>query len=200
MRRVVKIGGSLLLRSRLRRDFNAWLSSQSPAQTLVIVGGGELVDAIRNLDQVRSRDSAVVHWCCVDLLQTTFQFLRDWFDDWHLIETAEGFQDHLDAGFPVDRPTLINVRSFYRPDCDHGLPHDWRTTTDAIAAALAIQTFSDELVLLKSCEPDDSLSLQQLAATGIVDAALLPIAGQVNRIRVQRLGEINEMRSENRKT
>ena len=81
----------------------------------------------------------------------------------------------------------MSVSTFYRPDHDFGLPHNWNTTTDAIAAALAAETSSDELVLLKSCSVDDSLSIGQLAETGIVDAALPQIADRVKTIRVETL-------------
>ena len=49
-RRVIKLGGSLLLRNSLRRDVLNWLSNQPPAKNIVIVGGGKIIDAVRDLD------------------------------------------------------------------------------------------------------------------------------------------------------
>ena len=187
MRRVVKVGGSLLQQANLPRDLVAWLSSQQPAETLLIVGGGELIEAIRRIDRAALNDPATVHWRCVDLLQTTYQFVKDWYPNWESIETVAEFQRALDCGFSNSRPTLVAVGSFYRPESDGGLPTDWRTTTDAIAALLAIKCCSDELVLLKSCQVDDSLSINELAAAGIVDEALPLIAAQVDKIRIERL-------------
>lgn len=187
MKRVVKLGGSLLDRHQLKRDLTTWLSEQSPAQTLMIVGGGALIDAIRRLDDHGGSDPATVHWRCVDLLQTTFQFLSDWFPHWPTIDSVEQLQNAICEGVPVDSPTLVGVGSFYAPGGDDGLPHDWRTTSDAIAALLAIRWQADELVLLKSCQVDSSLSIDELAGAGIVDHSLPLIAGGVNEIRIEML-------------
>lgn len=187
MRRVVKIGGSLLLQPGLRTSINRWLAAQPPAQTLVIVGGGDLINAVRELDRAQPGLPADIHWLCVDLLRVTFQFTRDFFDHWNVIDSAADLQRAIHDGSDSDQPALVSASVFYRPDNDYGLPHDWSTTTDAIAAALAVETVSDELVLLKSCLVDQSLSIQQLADTKVVDTALPLIADRVKSIRVESL-------------
>ena len=187
IRRVIKVGGSLLLRPDLPQVLNAWLANQTPAQTLVIVGGGQLIDAIRKLDAIRRTDAVSVHWRCVESLRTTFEFFADWFPRWPTVRNAEQFRAALDCGFSCDYPTLIAVSAFYSPQHDFDLPTDWRTTTDAIATVLAVECSADELVLLKSCEVDPSLSLGQLAAAGIVDEAMAPMAQRIDSIRVEPL-------------
>jgi aspartokinase-like uncharacterized kinase len=187
MRRVVKVGGSLLLRAELPQQLAAWLAKQPPAETLVLVGGGQLIDAIRNLDAVRRVDQVAVHWRCVESLGTTFEFFADWFPHWQAIRSGEEFRAALNRGFAANDATLIAVSAFYSPQSDFDLPTDWRTTTDAIASVLAVESSADELVLLKSCQVDRSLSLDRLAAAGIVDAAMLPIAQRVKSIRVEQL-------------
>ena len=87
---------------------------------------------------------------------------------------------------------MVAVDAFYSREQDSGqrapvLPRNWQTTTDAIAAVLALLANADELVILKSCEIDPTLSLDQLAAKGIVDEAFPMIAGAVNAIRLERL-------------
>ena len=195
IRRVVKVGGSLLLRPDLPQDLNAWLANQTPAQTLVIVGGGQLIDAIRKLDAVRHTDTVSVHWRCVESLRTTFEFFADWFPHWPTIRNAAEYTAALDRGFACDYPTLIAVSAFYRPQQEFDLPTDWRTTTDAIATVLAVECSADELVLLKSCEVDSSLSLEQLAAAGIVDEAMAPMAQRIDSIRVEPLGSSRKQMS-----
>lgn len=76
--RVVKLGGSLLSRADLLDDFLVWQqTSRSPTTTdLVLVGGGEMVDAVRRWDALRPVEPADVHWLCVDLLQGSFAHLR----------------------------------------------------------------------------------------------------------------------------
>jgi aspartokinase-like uncharacterized kinase len=198
MRRVVKVGGSLLLRPHLTEDLRNWFSAQPPAQTLVIVGGGELIDAVRNLDRLGQSDPATIHWRCVELLQTTFQFLRDWFPDWTSVETETQLRIRLQQGFAdVGQPILVAVDAFYSPGVEAKLPMDWRTTTDAIAALLAMQSGSDELVLLKSCPVDRSQSIDELVSAGIIDEAFPLVAGGIRQIRIERLEEASPRRSTN---
>ena len=190
MRRVVKIGGSLLTRQDLPLVLPNWISQQPPAETLCIVGGGAVIDAIRQLDEIHSCDPAKIHWMCVDLLQTTFQLVASWFD-WPTVARPDEFQETLIRGFSTVSPTLIAVSSFYFPAADSLtpsiLPHDWRTTTDSIAASLARQAHADELVLLKSCEVNDGSTPQQLADRGIVDEAFPEITQGISEIRIERL-------------
>ena len=114
MRRVVKVGGSLLLRENLPSESRSWFAAQRPAENIVIVGGGELINAIRKLDALRESSPAEVHWRCVGLLSTTFQIVCDWFPDWEHVSTAEAFQRGVDFGFCSGKPTLVDVNSFYQ--------------------------------------------------------------------------------------
>lgn len=187
MRRVVKLGGSLLIRDDVVERLRRWYAAQPEAETLLIVGGGELINAIRHLDRVHPGEPAEVHWRCVDLLQVTFELVREWFPGWGSITGAEAFDRQCREGFALDRPTLVSVRAFYRRGAGAGLPEDWSTTTDAISAYLARRTSADELVLLKSCEVDSAAGLRELAARGIVDPAFPAAAKGVPRVSVRKL-------------
>ena len=187
MRRVIKIGGSLLLREDLHSAVTSWLQDQAQAENLVIVGGGEVIDAIRHMDALRPRDPERVHWQCVELLRTTFEAIGDLFYNWSQISSPQEFSQARDNGFSVDVPTLLDVNAFYRPGDGSPLPLDWRTTTDAIAGLLAIRTDADELVLLKSCAADPTRTLAELAADGVVDAALPTLADQLKVVRAEKL-------------
>lgn len=187
MRRIIKIGGSLLLREHLTADLNAWVATQSPAQTIAIVGGGELIDAIRRLDQRHPCDAAWVHWRCVRLLRTTFDWLADQLPNWRVHVTADHFESlHSNRH---DGCHLVCVDSFYHPDADAELPLSWETTTDAIAGWLAILLQADELVLLKSCDAADWKRLDDLAADGFIDAALPQLADRLPPLRIVNFGD-----------
>lgn len=188
MRRVIKIGGSLLRYKSLPRSLRSWLDSQPPAETFAIVGGGELIDAVRHLDETFPASPMWVHWQCVSLLRTTFEWLAVQLGDWQIESTAEQF-DQLKRTFPAQTDNasyLVAVDSFYHPGVDSPLPEDWTTTTDAIAGWLSVLLDADELVLLKSCDVDPSASLADLARQGVIDAALpllendLPVVRFVN--------------------
>jgi aspartokinase-like uncharacterized kinase len=189
-RRVVKLGGSLLRRADLPERLSVWLAAQPPGETLVIVGGGELIDAMRRLDAVRPVDPATMHWRCVRLLRGTFETVRDWFPSWHVIESAAAFEAAIERGFATDAPTLISVPAFYHPGSaadSPPLPEDWRTTTDAIAGRLAVQVRAARVVLLKSCPVDPSADISELSRRGVVDQAIAGIADRVPLIDVQPL-------------
>ena len=191
MRRVVKVGGSLLERIDLQVALLSWLERQETRETLIVTGGGRLVDAIRDLDAIRPGDVRQTHWLCVELLDVTFRLMSSWFD-WPILTTWQELQHGMTHGFATDRPTLVAVRSFYHPDfggdsTNLALPCNWQTTTDSIAGLLALQTGADELVLLKSCQIDPRLSLRQLAERGIVDAAFPVIAHGIASVRLDGL-------------
>jgi hypothetical protein len=76
---VVKIGGSLLSSEGLPRRMRKWLALEMAAHLdthfLLIVGGGKLADAVREVDETAQLDSAAAHWICVDLMDVTAQLL-----------------------------------------------------------------------------------------------------------------------------
>lgn len=189
MRRVVKVGGSLLSRPNLPSDLDRWLVQQTSAETAVIVGGGARVDAVRRSDQLAPGNQIDIHWKCVDLLEQTRNHMATLID-WDTVSTSEELDRCIDVGFPSDRPTLVSVCSFYDRRTRVDVPLDWRTTSDTIAAILAIRAKADELVLLKSCEVDPCADIQSLADRGIVDEALPQVGQDIALIRVERLDAV----------
>ncbi|MCA9136589.1 MAG: hypothetical protein KDB00_07515 [Planctomycetales bacterium] len=194
---MIKIGGSLLRQNDLVCNLQNWLCQQTSAETLAIVGGGEMIDAVRRLDATFACDPAWLHWQCVGLLQFTFHWLGRQLDDWQLHATPDQFSDLTRQLQQTRQPRdvtapdgsqdsakhLIDVNSFYRAGLSSPLPEDWTTTTDAIAGWLAILVDADELVLLKSCDVDETKSLAELADEGVIDRALLTLADQLPPIR-----------------
>ncbi|MDA1179764.1 MAG: hypothetical protein O2931_13325, partial [Planctomycetota bacterium] len=70
-RRVVKLGGSLLSDPQLPVRWDAWWRSQPRWDTLVVVGGGCWVDAVREADKLHSLGEEVSHWLAIDALRIT---------------------------------------------------------------------------------------------------------------------------------
>lgn len=194
-RRVLKIGGSLLTCQDLPTRLDAWVDQQPSAETIAIVGGGELVDAMRHLDAINAMDPEWLHWRCVDLLRVTFDWFAGRVPHWRIVGSKEEFASAFDARPDVElqaeRRCLVAVQCFY--ERNHGnrdteanvpkLPISWATTTDAIAALLSIRLNADELVLFKSCSVDTSRTLAELASDGIVDEAFPMFSDQVPPIR-----------------
>lgn len=186
MRRVIKVGGSLLSSPNLPDSLTRWIERQGVAENLVVVGGGELVDAIRKLDQIRPSDPVKTHWRCIELMEMTRSIFADWFD-WDSIITSRQLETVMANEFSSERPTVVAVKAFYDAATKSTVPMDWCTTSDTIAAILALTVEADELVLLKRCELDPRQSIAGLAASGIVDQAIQHLADQVPSIRVEQL-------------
>jgi len=140
MLQVVKLGGSLLTRPSLIEDLHQWRCRQRHRQTLAIVGGGRMIDAVRQWDRLRPAASPDVHWLCVDLLAGSLAHLRaaltadDRFADTEYLSTPREWtqwrsqlgqrQDEspidTEANFPPKVPSpssgqwwWVNVPAFY---------------------------------------------------------------------------------------
>ncbi len=50
MRRIIKIGGSMLLRDNLATAVNDWLDAHPADQTMTIIGGGTWIGGVRELE------------------------------------------------------------------------------------------------------------------------------------------------------
>ena len=185
--RIVKIGGSLIQRADIADQVRHWMGQQSPANHLVLLGGGKLIDVVREIDQVHACDSEVIHWLCVELLSATFTIAKSWFPEWGCVESPSEFDAwQRRRNRELEEPTLININAFYHPKQTGGLPLDWRTTTDSIAAMLGHVTRAEEVVLLKSCEIPSGLTARKLVDAGIVDDAFADTIGEL-RFRLAKL-------------
>lgn len=212
--RVIKIGGSLLLRPNLLADLRQWReqNEQPGDTTIAIIGGGQMIDAVRSWDRLRPGDSSRVHWRCVEMLRHSFDCLRDALEvdpawtNWQSIETSIAWQAWLDRP-GGGRFVLLNVPAFYHAQASRRskfpLPEDWRTTTDAIAIWLASEISTSihrshgvdadkvECVLLKSCEIPSRWTVSSLVESGIIDAACGELEQAIPSLRVCRLSPSN---------
>lgn len=201
MKRVIKLGGSFLTCSDLESRLQRWQQSVTPAHTLAIVGGGGLVNAIRDMDAIASLEERTTHWRCVELLSHTFEIMAQRLN-WPTIQRPEELEQWIQAPTSKEEITLVRVDTFYRESNTAAtingtsrwnssirdlLPENWDTTTDSIAAMLAWGIQSSELVILKSCPVSPEATLRELAAAGIVDQALPQIAEKVSNVRVEQL-------------
>lgn len=208
---VVKLGGSLLTRPGLADDLKAWTLGRSGSTHLVIVGGGPIVDAVRTIDRVNRDDPQRVHWRCIDLLQCTFEMVAGWLPEWIAIDLpgrdgdtdgdGDGPEDGGAAGASPpasarvasglgERLTrgathLVSVRSFYARGDRTPLPESWDTTSDSLAAWLAVLVGAERLVLWKSCPVSPAATLPELATAGIVDPVFTRVASSIPAVEVR---------------
>jgi aspartokinase-like uncharacterized kinase len=176
--RVIKLGGSLLDWPEFPGQLRHWLNRQSAAANLMLIGGGELVEAIRKLDAAHSLGEKNAHWHCIRSLGVTTAVFGSLFPE---ATPAPREPVNVRAGlFLLDAEWIMreDQRRSARP-----LPETWDVTTDSIAARAAVFYGATELVLLKSKLPDRIGNLRSLAETGYVDAHFPICAKSLTKIR-----------------
>jgi aspartokinase-like uncharacterized kinase len=203
---VLKIGGSILFSGKpLSEQVDALSQDLRGCQVFVIIGGGEIVEAMRQLHRFRPElDMGWIHWECVRLLDRTFAISQQLAPSWSSVTTSE----ELAAALAGEREgiNLVRVHAFYhmnvsRPAIGEATSMDaeraevypaesWDTTTDTLAWYLAWRISAQEVWLLKSCEwtKGESLDLEQLvklAENGVVDRELPRLARLAPEIRIR---------------
>jgi 5-(aminomethyl)-3-furanmethanol phosphate kinase len=197
--RVIKVGGSLLSWPDLVPAFRRWLSMQPTAANVVVVGGGALVDAIRQLDRQHRLEAEVSHWLSVRAMSLTAELFVSLLGDARLVSRIEDLDRRGVALQAVD------VESFLRQDAKNsdGLPCNWDVTSDSIAARAAHTLEARELVLLKSTLPQEA-TLDLWCQSGIVDPyfprAAVGLAVRCVNLRSDRFHEVLASGDPNRAT
>lgn len=144
---VVKVGGSLLDWPALGVQLNAWLRQLGGGPVLVIPGGGQAAQAIRQLDRVHPLGEDAAHWLAIQAMSLNARFLNE------LLPAAD-----LTANPPLDGLAcasgwyVLDALPYFRADeaSAHHLPHGWQVTSDSLAVRAAVRVKARELVLLKS--------------------------------------------------
>ena len=100
--RVVKVGGSLLSSSGLGQRIKGWRERQPPAPTAWVVGGGKLVDVVRDWHANQSKEYATAkeaaHWMSVDLMSVTAKMFASSVGAWPIESSPESLQQQFRAG------------------------------------------------------------------------------------------------------
>lgn len=128
--RVLKLGGSLLLLPDWPRRLTSWLELHPAPLNLLLVGGGQIVDAVRELDAQHDLPTAFAHWLCIDLLSATARIAGQLLPSFPLLTTPAELQqvmgdrrlnespgrEHEDGSRPTLRQSnsyIVVVSCFY---------------------------------------------------------------------------------------
>jgi aspartokinase-like uncharacterized kinase len=181
--RVVKLGGSLLDLPDLGARLRAWLDQQESADTILVVGGGTLVEGLRRRQKTEGFTDRQAHWLAIRAMADQAEMLRSVLPEHEpLTDITLAHARRLDSNV---RLWILDAHSFMR-DTDScqvtPLPESWEVTSDSIAARVAELCDADELVLLKSAQPPQG-SLEELAAAGYVDRFFPQAAAKLRRVR-----------------
>ena len=186
--RVIKLGGSLLTMPNLKQKFQKWCRENPHPLTLIIVGGGPAVDAVRLVHQANPLSERFAHWVCIDLLRHTARIAHEILGNVDLYETKDDLQQPF-SGSKVNSPTpiiaIVQVGTcFARMYPNMGLPESWDVTSDSLAAAFSQMYAAEELVVMKSSDaPGDNLDLELLADAGFVDPYFADLAEDIDQVR-----------------
>jgi 5-(aminomethyl)-3-furanmethanol phosphate kinase len=165
---VVKVGGSLLDWPALADRLTSYLDDRRGDRLVLVVGGGRFADALRDLDRAQAIGEARSHALALRVLDLTAHALAAIVPGLVVVDDIPA----LPRAWETGRSPILAPRRFL--DLDDGspdpLPHAWTTTTDAIAARLAVRLGARELVLLKSAPIPPGLDLEAASRLGLVDA------------------------------
>lgn len=159
-RLVAKVGGSLFDLPDLRDRLTQWIRSQSYPHILLVPGGGNGAEVVRQFDELHQIGSEASHWLAVRVLTVNAHFLGELLGV-PVVATA--------TNNPI---AVVDPHAFCAADERNpgSLPHNWDVTSDSIAARIAI-VFNANLALLKSVNLPPNLTWPEASAQGFVDLA-----------------------------
>ncbi len=176
---VIKMGGATLFQQYgFEAEVRSLLSQNKKAQVWLLVGGGDLVQAMRDANQIYPRlQEEEVHWQCIELLDHTWTIAKQVVPTKLSIASREELEQVKQIR---DAPgaAWVRVQSYYnREDC-HQIPTgwlpktDWNTTTDVLAWLLGKIIDADRVILMKQCECNSAWTLAEAANRGVIDSEL----------------------------
>ena len=180
--RVCKLGGSLLDDPCLSSRLHTWLSGQAAACTVLIVGGGRLVDAIQDQARIHGLSDENAHWLCIEAMGLNTRLMRSLLPEAEFVSQWSSLPPH-DASRLVLLDAEDYLRGADRDFCEGPLPTNWDVTSDSIAARIAQTLAADELVPLKSALPPGPRTIESASEAGYVDRFFPRAAAGLKRIR-----------------
>jgi aspartokinase-like uncharacterized kinase len=176
---VIKVGGSLLAEPGAMKTVAEWLAvtAQAGQTRLLIAGGGKTVEAIRRIDAANPLSPAAAHWAAIAVMDANTLLLADWLPNFEI-------QDQLPttAGDGILR--CGGLLRAVEPHCvGERLRVGWETTSDAIAARVAV-LWDARLVLLKHSLLATYSSLGEAAAEGVIDPETPRIAASLESVQL----------------
>ncbi len=166
----VKVGGSLLTRRDWPQRLGSLLTaSNAPLQ--IMVGGGPVVDGLRQLDAASPQPAERMHRLAIQAMEITAEMVAE----------ELGLRVCREPAADTSRHCVIHPEAWRTRGGFDGLPASWEVTSDSLAAIVAA-TVGQPLLLLKSvCPPHagESLPLTALAEAGWVDPHFPQAAGRL---------------------
>lgn len=171
---VLKVGGSLLSWPDWPWLLDRLIASMGDMPLALVVGGGAVVDGLRQIDSAAPQPASLMHNLALDCMHTLAQ----------LVSQSTGLPLSANpaggsAACVLDVPTWVLTHPR-----GAALPASWEVTSDSIAACVA-DTYGSTLMLAKSAPPPATwcgTGLESLTAAGWVDPFFPTAADQLREI------------------
>lgn len=168
---VVKIGGSVLERGALAATL-ADILAASPRPLAVVPGGGPFAEAVRIAQAQAGFSDRLAHRLALSAMGAMAEVFATLAPALTVEASPSRFALVAAAGrVPVWNPAPLAAG-------DAAIPETWDVTSDSLAVHLAALLGASRVQLLKSCAVPPGVSLAELSARGIVDAALPAFAAR----------------------
>jgi 5-(aminomethyl)-3-furanmethanol phosphate kinase len=187
---VAKIGGSLLTAPNLAQRLRTWLEAETAAQPgthfVLLVGGGRLVDMVREIDARVPLGDEAAHQIAIALMDVSSQIVASMLPELSCTADFDELLQRIETpGITLFQPArfMVEVEPHH---AGLRLPASWMVTSDSIAARLAIMLGAKELVLAKSSPPPGDASpvaISLWAESGYVDAYLPRLSAEIPAVR-----------------
>lgn len=183
--RVVKLGGSLWQHPGMEVPLRRWLARQPVMRNVIVVGGGDYAEQVRELDRCSGLDNVDAHWLAIRAMSLLAWTLCQFDSAWQYIDTWQQLErtlhtDNRQATVIFDPDEFLRRHEPQLPGMK--LPSGWHVTSDSIAARICQVVDGAELTLLKSRLPFDAAQTPK-RAVDYVDAHFVSASRGVRRIR-----------------
>jgi aspartokinase-like uncharacterized kinase len=185
---VVKIGGSLS-HDPLLREWLTQLWEMGGGRVVIVPGGGDFADAVRQYQREWRFDDLAAHNMCLLAMAQYAILMQGVVPELVLASSEERIRRALrDGRVAVWVPTdLMRVT----PDS----MTNWDTTSDSLAAWLSTTLNAERLMVVKSCEVDAATPLEVQVANGVLDRRFVGYVNEANYVvEVLNKGDVRVMR------
>lgn len=155
--RVVKLGGSLLESGKLF-DCLHHIATKNQ-HTVVVCGGGVFADTVREAQKKWHFNDVTAHEMAILAMQQNALLCQNLQPEFRLFSKTQNFQNQQ---FSIWLPDIVELNA-------DNISPSWEVTSDSLAAWLAKKLNAQELIVVKSCEIDLTLTIADLTEKFIVD-------------------------------
>jgi aspartokinase-like uncharacterized kinase len=171
---VFKIGGSLLELPDLGSRIHSLLALRPGRRPLFVCGGGRLADVVRDWHERHRLSEFESHRIAMQTLSASALFLAGRLPRGRVCTSRSDLHDAWGNGdVPVVDPAgwMREHPHWFDAANPNRLEESWNVTSDTLAAAIALDTGAQELVLAKSVDLPVRSDVPSLSRLGLVDAA-----------------------------